>query len=139
MKEIIEKQRDLKYWKKNAEDGIMTTPLCVLRYITELESELKTLESKGEVSEWISIKDKLPKYNANVLVCRPNEYSGNTDILIAKLRKANEMIGTEYGRGDGMGGGYRKTYKDYWSLPAILLLDTITHWMPLPKPVNQTK
>lgn len=30
--------KDLKYWKNNAEDGYMSTPICVLRYISELES-----------------------------------------------------------------------------------------------------
>lgn len=78
---------------------------------------------------WVKTSDRLPEYNTPVLVCRPNEYTGKIDKLIAILHKAKEG-GTEYG--NGMGGGYRRTYSDYWSLPAIVLKDTITHWMPLP-------
>jgi len=32
-----EEDKDLNYWKENAEDAYMLTPICVLRYITELE------------------------------------------------------------------------------------------------------
>ena len=38
-KETIEKPvKDLAYWKSNAEEDYMTTPISVLRYITELEN-----------------------------------------------------------------------------------------------------
>lgn len=30
-------EKDLNYWKKNAEEDYMTVPISVLRYITELE------------------------------------------------------------------------------------------------------
>jgi hypothetical protein len=32
-----EKLKDLPYWKNNAEEDYMTTPISVLRYISELE------------------------------------------------------------------------------------------------------
>ena len=36
-----EKQKkDLEYWKKNAEEDYITTPISVLRYITELEKRV---------------------------------------------------------------------------------------------------
>ena len=82
---------------------------------------------------WISVEENRPEYGQSVLVCRPNKYSGKTDILIAKYHKAKEE-GTEYGSGNGMGGGYCRTFKDYWSLPAIVVLNSITFWMPLPEP-----
>lgn len=88
--------------------------------------------------EWINCNEQKPEYEKNVIVCRPNKYSGKNDILIAKLHPASEH-GTEYGRGNGMGGGYESTYDDYWSLPAIVLYDTITHWMPLPKDPDKNK
>lgn len=82
---------------------------------------------------WISVEENRPEYGQSVLVCRPNKYSGKTDILIAKYHKAKEE-GTEYGSGNGIGGGYCRTFKDYWSLPAIVTLNSITFWMPLPEP-----
>lgn len=36
-----EEDKDLNYWKKNAEECYMTTPIGVLRYITELEKVVK--------------------------------------------------------------------------------------------------
>lgn len=80
--------------------------------------------------KWIPVEEELPEYEQSVLVKRPNRYSGKTDILMAILHKAKEE-GTEYGGGYGMGCVYQKTFKDYWSLPAIVLLETITHWRPI--------
>jgi hypothetical protein len=38
MKLYTEEQvKDLKYWKNNAEEDYLTTPISVLRYISELE------------------------------------------------------------------------------------------------------
>lgn len=34
-------EKDLAYWKANAEENYMTTPISVLRYITELETALE--------------------------------------------------------------------------------------------------
>jgi len=33
--------KDLEYWRKNAEEDYITTPISVLRYISELEKTLK--------------------------------------------------------------------------------------------------
>ena len=32
--------KDLNYWKENATENYMTTPISVLRYITELEKNI---------------------------------------------------------------------------------------------------
>ena len=34
-------EKDLAYWRANAEENYMTTPISVLRYITELETALE--------------------------------------------------------------------------------------------------
>jgi DNA-directed RNA polymerase subunit M/transcription elongation factor TFIIS len=34
--------KDLNYWKKNAEEDYIKTPISVLRYITELENKHET-------------------------------------------------------------------------------------------------
>ena len=68
------------------------------------------------------------EYSKKVIVARPNKYSGKIDILMAYHHKA-EADGQTYGR-LGQGG---ITYKDHWSLPAIVPHEDITHWMPLPE------
>lgn len=37
----MEKIKDLQYYKENAEENYLTTPISVLRYITELEQALQ--------------------------------------------------------------------------------------------------
>jgi hypothetical protein len=39
-----EEEKDLNYWKENAKEGYMTTPICVLKYISELEKVVKNNE-----------------------------------------------------------------------------------------------
>jgi hypothetical protein len=41
--------RDLEYWKDNAEEDYITTPISVLRYISELEKEVE--QDKNKFSE----------------------------------------------------------------------------------------
>lgn len=41
-------EKDLNYWKKNAEEDYMKVPISVLRYITELENSLYTKEDMKE-------------------------------------------------------------------------------------------
>jgi hypothetical protein len=38
MKLYTEEVKDLNYWKNNAEEDYLTTPISVLRYISELET-----------------------------------------------------------------------------------------------------
>jgi hypothetical protein len=61
MKLYTEEQvKDLKYWKNNAEEDYLTTPISVLRYISELEkltpielpSDLKDFHKWIEDNEW---------------------------------------------------------------------------------------
>ena len=39
------KKGDLSYWKNNCEENYMTTPISVLRYITELEKRVKQIQN----------------------------------------------------------------------------------------------
>ena len=71
------------------------------------------------VQEWISVKDKLPPYNRNVLVYRPN--------------MAMKILVDTY---DGYYGDDDDEWYEGWALYGG---DThgnpvITHWMPLPQP-----
>jgi hypothetical protein len=36
-------EKDLKYWEANAEEDYITTPISVLKYISELEKEVDNL------------------------------------------------------------------------------------------------
>ena len=38
--------KDLTYWKTNAEENYMTTPISVLKYITELETHIETIKAQ---------------------------------------------------------------------------------------------
>ena len=37
---------DLAYWKNNAEENYMTTPISVLKYITKLENHIETIKAQ---------------------------------------------------------------------------------------------
>jgi hypothetical protein len=39
-----EKSKDLDYWKSNAEEDYITTPISVLKYITELEQQVNSVD-----------------------------------------------------------------------------------------------
>lgn len=39
-------EKDLAYWKANAEEDYMKVPISVLRYISELEKELEIFKNK---------------------------------------------------------------------------------------------
>ena len=43
------KEKDLAYWKKNAEEDYMKAPISVLRYITELEKVANQQNQQSEV------------------------------------------------------------------------------------------
>ena len=42
------KEKDLDYFKQNAEEDYMTTPISVLRYITELEQRLEEIKQQEQ-------------------------------------------------------------------------------------------
>ena len=71
------------------------------------------------VQEWVSVKDKLPPYNHNVLVYRPN--------MAMKIFVDN--YGAYYGEDDDeWHEGWKKYGKDIHGKPII------THWAYLPQP-----
>ena len=71
------------------------------------------------VQEWVSVKDKLPPYNHNVLVYRPN--------MAMKILVDN--YGAYYGEDDDeWHEGWKKYRKDIHGKPII------THWAYLPQP-----
>ena len=70
------------------------------------------------VQEWISVKDKLPPYNHDVLVYRPN----------MAMKIVVDSYDGYYGEDDGEWyEGWAKYGKDIHNNPLI------THWMPMPE------
>lgn len=76
---------------------------------------------------WIPVTERLPELETNVLVLRPNEFSKKIDTLMAYLHDSGIA-----GRSCGRLGESDWLYGHYWSLPAVVKFNTITHWMPLP-------
>ena len=71
------------------------------------------------VQEWISVDDKLPPYNRDVLVYRPN----------MAMKFLVDNYDGYYGEDDAeWHEGWAKYGKDIHNNPLI------THWMPLPQP-----
>jgi hypothetical protein len=64
--------------------------------------------------EWISVQERLPEPQINVLLARPPEYRQDT-VRIMRLI-----------------GGYEKYWVDYDGLTSPL--HSYSHWMPLPEP-----
>lgn len=75
---------------------------------------------------WIDINVEKPPYNKQVLVCRPNQYSGRVDVIFAYLHPALPT-GRTYGRYE------QKTFDDFWSFPAVALFTDVTFWKYAPK------
>lgn len=48
--------KDLAYWKNNAEENYMTTPISVLKYITELETHIETIKAQLPSNEEVIAK-----------------------------------------------------------------------------------
>jgi hypothetical protein len=58
----IDKQsrfEDLAYWKNNAEENYMTTPISVLKYIHKLENHIETIKAQLPSDEGIQKEFKI--------------------------------------------------------------------------------
>lgn len=52
--ETIEEVKDLVYWENNANENYITTPISVLKYITELKKTIKVMYTEEEISNLIA-------------------------------------------------------------------------------------
>jgi len=57
-------KKDLNYWKGNAEENYMTTPISVLKYITELEKHIEEVNRKNS-EEWMNECEVLSEETIN--------------------------------------------------------------------------
>ena len=79
------------------------------------------------MSEWISVKDRLPMYEDRVLLCvlhRPIETRSFLRVTEGAL-KYTDKNGNFFQAADPEHSAY---------VPAKPYSDTVTHWMPLPEP-----
>jgi len=53
--ETLEEVKDINYWKNNCEENYITTPISVLRYISELEKEQERMYSEEEIKSAFKI------------------------------------------------------------------------------------
>lgn len=76
-------------------------------------------------TEWISVKDKLPRQGKEVLV-RWKEYKGNYRTVIGKKWNEPQYPETPW-------------HFSYYDCDGNNMLDhsQVTHWMPLPEPPKQ--
>ncbi len=72
------------------------------------------------MSEWISVKDRLPRYNETVLIYRPS---------MAEPILADKYFGW-YGEDDN-------EWHEGWLRYGGVKNDLITHWQPLPEPPKE--
>lgn len=54
-------KKDLEYYRKNAEEDYLTTPISVLRYITEMEQALRIHDVIGQSEQ---LKAEQEAYNS---------------------------------------------------------------------------
>ena len=91
--------KDLKYWKNNCEEDYIKTPISVLRYITELENNLKEAINYTRCCE--KLKDKkikdLLNWVKSDLRQEENHKLGKTDTpyRAEKLRFLRKLIELE--------------------------------------------
>ena len=63
----METIKDLAYWKNNCEENYLTTPISVLRYITELENSIQLMQTAvvGQ-SEQLCVHDPIKTIISNL-------------------------------------------------------------------------
>lgn len=78
------------------------------------------------MSEWISVKDRLPDIGERVLVCAVSKNSGAPLTIITEMSDTNWLDN-------------RLKIELYWMPPFQYFLSNyeIIHWMPLPEPPEE--
>jgi len=82
-------EKDLSYWKSNAEEDYMRVPISVLRYITELES--KITQQQETIAELKLQLDGIKKQRQDDM-----SLANAAVIEIAELRKEVEWLRNEH-------------------------------------------
>ena len=118
-------EKDLEYWKNNCEEEYRNTPICVLRYITELENSIEFANQQPEV-------DHECKY-CGAMTTEPDEYCYRNpnskdkqpeqdkvreaaESAFNQARKQTSMLGEkDVQMTDYLISPKYKTFDDYWN------------------------
>lgn len=100
---------------KLSEDTIFE-PKIIVKVLKLIISDLKALQVQGE---WISVEDRLPEFNKEVLISRIGDKTQKPPptlkTIIAKRVSSNK---------DG----------EIWHTDNSVVIGEVTHWQPLPEP-----
>jgi hypothetical protein len=90
---------------------------------------------------WISVKEKLPELNTEVLCFQPdrkwiNGKEAKARILMGRLFELAPGVRDGFIDKDRLGdeGSYLGNRGQFWAFPYICHQNFVTHWMPLPNP-----
>lgn len=90
-----EENKNIEYWKNNAEEDYATTPISVLRYITELEKELKEVKYNSVLGDFNHVPDWMPPLavdHAVQLMKSGKRFAALKHILIFAKNNVDEPI-----------------------------------------------
>ena len=94
---------------------------CLRQLIRHLPPTTPHASREGDVSEWISVKERMPDHRGDVLV-----YTGN-GVGISWRSPVS-----------GWNGCYLPSRDPRESMEDELIAASITHWMPLPTPPSES-
>jgi len=92
----METIKDLAYWENNCEENYLTTPISVLRYITELEKSIKLMQTAVSGSAFAI--EELHVLHSGLIAAKPrlNEKTRRYKETLILIDKLSLMIGEYY-------------------------------------------
>ena len=92
-KETLEEVKDLNFWRNNCEENYITTPISVLRYISELERKQERMYSEEDMIRFAEFVATHPDKNRNVygeMLHSKSKYDGSERTIdLLELFKKN--------------------------------------------------
>ena len=124
---------------------------CLHQRIRELEKELEAAKTD---TKWISVNERMPDSSELcLLACKSTCYNGKTYRYVCdgfyaerwKEEEANDGSGDqaiEYNEDDDeyyLCEGWYERIHNWDDYNSIVISDTVTHWMPLPEPLEEVE
>lgn len=130
------------YSGKRLDDTFVPVPV--------IRQNIKDMPTVQPSTGWISVKDRLPESGDHVLVnCRLGAgsyvcdafYAAKKSVLCSRYDYECECD-CEYDEEDDefyLLEGWYEVIKNWGDYSSVVILDEITHWMPLPEPFEEVK